>query len=96
MFPVQVLPEPPVVVLFPVRIEAKSSLRIVVPPPPPAVIVIVNAAEPVPAEFVAEIVALEVPAAVGVPEMMPVEVFTLSPDGRPVAAKDVGELDAEI
>jgi len=41
-------------------------------------------------------VQLEIPAAVGVPEIIPVEVLTLRPAGRPVAAKDVGELDAAI
>ena len=94
MFPAHEVPDPLVLVLFPVVIEAKSSLRIVVPPL--AVTVSVNAAEPVPAEFVAEMVALDVPAAAGVPEMMPVDVFTVRPVGRPDAANDVGEFDAVI
>ena len=39
----------------------------------------------VPPALVAEIVMLEVPAVVGVPEMTPVVVLMLSPAGRPVA-----------
>ncbi|MEI8080147.1 MAG: hypothetical protein WCH61_11030 [bacterium] len=97
VFPVHALFDPVVDVLFPVMIEAKSSLsREVLPPPPPEVIVMLSVAFPVPAEFVAEMVAFEVPATVGVPEMSPVDVFTVSPDGRPAAAKDAGELEALI
>ena len=40
---------------------------------------------PVPVLFVALSVTVDVPAAVGVPEMRPVLVFTLSPAGKPVA-----------
>jgi hypothetical protein len=36
--------------------------------------------------LVALIVTLETPAAVGVPLMTPVDVFTLSPEGKPEAA----------
>lgn len=97
VFPVQGVLEPGVVTLSPLVIEEKSSLKIVVTgPPPPDVTEMDNWAFPVPAEFVAERATFDVPAAVGVPEMTPVEVFTLSPAGRPVAAKDVGELDAVI
>ena len=53
-------------------------------------------ADPVPEPFVAEISTLDVPAAVGVPEMAPLLVLTLSPVGRPVAPKDVGLLEAVI
>jgi hypothetical protein len=49
-------------------------------------------AVPEPAALVAPIVTLEVPAAVGVPEMIPVVVATLKPAGNPVAVKLVGEL----
>ena len=45
----------------------------------------VSVALPVPVPLVALMVTLEVPAAVGVPEMRPVLVFTVSPAGRPVA-----------
>jgi hypothetical protein len=50
-----------------------------------AAIVSVNVAVPVPLAFVAPIVTELVPLAVGVPVIAPVEVFTDSPPGRPVA-----------
>jgi hypothetical protein len=56
----------------------------------------VNASVPVPVEFVAEIVRLNVPATVGVPEMRPEAVLRLRPDGNPEAPKLVGELVALI
>ena len=61
-----------------------------------ATIVMETLAEPVPAEFDAEMVTVDVPAALGVPEINPVEVFTLKPAGKPVALKDVGVLLAMI
>jgi hypothetical protein len=51
---------------------------------------------PVPPLFVALNVTLEVPAAVGVPEIKPEVVFTARPAGNPVAPKLVGELVAVI
>ena len=45
----------------------------------------VKEALPVPPLLVAEMVALQVPAAVGVPEIEPVAVFTDSPEGKPAA-----------
>lgn len=51
---------------------------------------------PVPELFVALIETLKVPAAVGVPEIKPVEVLTLRAAGRPLAANFVGELFAVI
>ena len=51
---------------------------------------------PVPPVLMAEMVTDLVPAAVGVPEMSPLVVFTLRPVGRPVAAKLVGVLLAVI
>jgi len=48
--------------------------------------VIVSVAVPVPVTFVALIVTLDVPAVVGVPLITPVDVFTLKPAGKPVAA----------
>ena len=51
---------------------------------------------PVPAVFVAESVIADEPAAVGVPEMTPVAVFTVNPAGRPVALNEVGVLVAVI
>lgn len=59
-------------------------------------IAIASVWEPVPPAFVALIVGLNVPAAVGVPEMSPLAVFTLTPGGNPVALKLVGELLAVI
>ena len=59
-------------------------------------IVKVNVAEPVPAALVALNVTLDVPAAVGVPEMTPVVVLTESPAGNPVALKLAGLLLAVI
>jgi len=47
--------------------------------------VIVKVTVPVPREFVALIVTVKVPDAVGVPEITPVEVFTVNPAGNPVA-----------
>jgi hypothetical protein len=57
---------------------------------------IVKVAGPVPAEFDAERLTVEVPAADGVPDINPVDVFTVSPAGSPVAPKDVGLLLAVI
>ena len=57
-------------------------------------IVIDNVAMPVPLVFVAEIVTLVVPAAVGVPEIAPVVVFNVRPGGSPAAPKLVGLLVA--
>ena len=47
--------------------------------------VIVKVTVSVPREFVALIVTVKVPDAVGVPEITPVEVFTVNPAGNPVA-----------
>ena len=55
-----------------------------------------NVAVPVPVALVALNVTLDVPAAVGVPEMTPVAVLTESPAGNPVALKLVGLLVAVI
>jgi hypothetical protein len=51
-----------------------------------AVMVSVSVAFPVPPLLVALSVTVEVPAAVGVPEINPVAVFTVNPAGKPVAA----------
>ena len=61
-----------------------------------ALIVKVNVADPVPAALVALNVTLEVPAAVGVPEIRPFAVLTESPAGNPVALKLAGLLVAVI
>ena len=53
-------------------------------------------AVPVPPLLVAERVTVEFPAAAGVPEIRPVEVFTERPEGKPVAPKLVGVLVAVI
>jgi hypothetical protein len=54
----------------------------------------VRLAVPAPPELTALIATTEVPAAVGVPLIAPVEVLTESPEGNPVALKLVGELVA--
>ena len=59
-------------------------------------IVKVSVAVPVPLALVALMVTLYVPAAVGVPEINPVAVFTVKPAGSPVALKLVGLLVAVI
>ena len=56
----------------------------------------VRVAVPVPVTLVAPRVTLEVPAAVGMPLIAPVEGLTERPAGRPVALKLVGELVAVI
>ena len=61
-----------------------------------ALIVKDNVAVPVPVPLVALNVTLDVPAAVGVPEMTPVAVSTESPAGNPVALKLAGLLLAVI
>jgi hypothetical protein len=57
--------------------------------------VIASVAVPVPDALVALIETFELPVAVGVPEIRPVE-LTVRPAGRPVAPKLVGELVAVI
>ena len=49
---------------------------------------------PVPLSLLAERVIVLVPAVVGVPEMTPVEEFTVRPAGNPVALKLLGVLFA--
>ena len=61
-----------------------------------AVIVMVRPWLPVPLALLAVMVAGKVPATEGVPEITPVVVSTLSPDGNPVAPKLVGVLVAVI
>ena len=56
----------------------------------------VSVALPVPPAFVALSVTVEVPVAVGVPEISPLTLFTESPDGNPVAPKLTGKLAAVI
>jgi hypothetical protein len=56
----------------------------------------VRVALPVPPLLVAPRATMEVPVAVGVPEMSPVEVLTLRLPGSPVAEKLIGELEAVI
>jgi hypothetical protein len=89
--------EPVFEVLFPLVSEVKSSLsKITPPPPPPPDTIKVTVLFPVPAELVAEIVTVDVPADEGVPEINPVEVLTVNPAGNPVAPKEVGLLFAVI
>ena len=57
---------------------------------------IVSVAFPVPPELVALMVAVEFPAAVGIPEIKPVAESTLKPAGKPDAPNEVGLLLAAI
>ena len=59
-------------------------------------IVSVSVADPVPPLLVAVTVTVEVPAAVGVPEINPEVVLTVKPAGRPEPLKLTGEFDAVI
>ena len=56
----------------------------------------VSVVVPVPPALVALSEMVEVPVAVGVPEIKPLVVLTVSPEGSPVALKLVGELEAVI
>jgi hypothetical protein len=62
----------------------------------PSDTVIVKVAVPLPPALLAPIVTPEEPMAVGLPEMSPEAVFTVKPDGSPVALNPVGELLAVI
>ena len=55
-----------------------------------------SVAVPVPPLLVAVSVTVDVPAVVAVPEIKPLVVFTVNPEGSPVALKLVGELEAVI
>ena len=59
-------------------------------------IIMLITAVPAPDEFDAEIETLKFPACEGFPEIFPVDEFTLSPAGRPLAEKLVGKPDAVI
>ena len=63
---------------------------------PASLTVRVKVAVPVPLALVALRVTVDVPAVVGVPEIRPEELLTLSPAGKPVALKLVGPLVAVI
>ena len=58
----------------------------------PGLTVSVKTALPVPETLLALTEIIYVPALVGVPEITPVEVLTVKPLGRPVAAKPIGKL----
>ena len=73
---IAVTPAGQVHVLFPVVVMAVETEEVITK---------VRVAEPVVTAFVALIVALNVPAAVGVPVIAPVLVLTLKPAGNPVA-----------
>jgi len=59
-------------------------------------IVSVRGAVPVPPLLLALSETVEVPMPVGVPEIKPLVVFTVRPEGNPVALKLVGEFEAVI
>lgn len=71
--------------VFPIVTVPKLTLDGVAEIWAPAAIVIVNVAFPVPVLFVALNVTVELPVALGVPEMAPLVVLTLNPAGKPVA-----------
>jgi hypothetical protein len=50
----------------------------------------------VPSPLVAEMVTVNVPVVVGVPEITPVLLLILKPAGKPFASNEVGVLDAMI
>jgi hypothetical protein len=56
----------------------------------------IRVALPVPEALLAPTVTVEVPTAVGLPEISPVVALTDKPAGNPVALKLVGELEAVI
>jgi hypothetical protein len=62
----------------------------------PSATVIVSGLLSEPEPLVAVIVALNVPGEVGVPEMRPVDGFTVTPGGNPVAPKTLTPLVAVI
>jgi hypothetical protein len=77
-------PEVPVHTVAP---DSKPGLPSSWLPPPPPLMVKVNCVEPVaPAESRAVAVTVKVPAAVGVPDTVPVELIVI-PEGRPVAVQ---------
>ena len=83
--PVHAVLEPEVFVLFPLVMETKSSWKSVANTAGAGWTVRTNVEEPVPPALLAETVTKVVPAKVGLPEMTPELVLTVSPPGRPVA-----------
>ena len=73
------------VIVTPVPTAPDVGFRLVITGAAADDIVIVNVALPVPLAFVALTVTVEVPPAVGVPDITPVEAFTDAHDGNPVA-----------
>ena len=65
-------------------------------PETPGLMVMVNGALACPAALIALMVAFEMPAVAGVPEMRPVMLLRDKPAGNPLAAKDVGSSVAVI
>jgi hypothetical protein len=61
-----------------------------------ALMVMLNIFVPVPPALIALSVTLVVAAVLGVPEIRPVVVLTVSPAGNPVALKEVGLFEAVI
>ena len=62
----------------------------------PGLSVSIRFALPVPPALVAEMVTPKMPPTVGVPEMTPLIALTANPDGRFIAANDIGVLLAPI
>ena len=73
-----------------------SESKVTVPPLGAGAIVMASDAVPVPPRLFASRFTLLVPAVVGVPVIVPVDVLTTKPSGSPVALKDVGLFDAVI
>ena len=61
-----------------------------------AIMIVSCSAGPAPAVLAAETDTVNVPDTVGVPDITPVDVFTVRPVGRPVALNEVGVLLAVI
>ena len=83
-------------VLNPAVSQPANIALVDTPPPLPGLIVNTRVAVPAPPALEAVRLTREVPAEFGVPEITPVEEFTLRPAGKPVAPYDVGLPDAVI
>jgi hypothetical protein len=83
-------------VLNPVVSQPANIALVDTPSPLPGLIVNTRVAVPTPPALDAVKLTREVPTEVGVPEITPVEGFTLRPAGKPVAPYDVGLPDAVI
>jgi hypothetical protein len=72
------------------------GVRVALAPDAAGLMVNARVALPVPPALVALRVTVDVPEALGVPEIKPEVALTVKPAGKPVAPKLVGEFDAVI